>query len=218
MLSTVWLPRGRCQAAIQVVQFCFVICHPISGGYCGGGPPLPIPNREVKPACADGTAMQCGRVGGRLFSIRVPERVISFRDSCFIIIAYCNDWTSGLPDFCLPDFWTSGLPDFWTSGLLDFWTSGLLDFRTSGLPDFWTSGLLDFPSPPSPSLLPLLFFQESADSQLFLLPLHHYLIQVSYQAMMFNGMRHCATSVSRLHCRSGRRPPSPIKQLLWRNY
>ena len=38
----------------------------ISGGYCGGVPPLPIPNREVKPACADGTAMQCGRVGGRL--------------------------------------------------------------------------------------------------------------------------------------------------------
>ena len=36
----------------------------ISGGYCGGVPPLPIPNREVKPACADGTAMQCGRVGG----------------------------------------------------------------------------------------------------------------------------------------------------------
>ena len=28
-------------------------------------PPLPIPNREVKPTCADGTAMQCGRVGGR---------------------------------------------------------------------------------------------------------------------------------------------------------
>ena len=39
---------------------------PLSGGYCGGVPPLPIPNREVKPACADGTAMQCGRVGGRL--------------------------------------------------------------------------------------------------------------------------------------------------------
>ena len=42
----------------------------ISGGYCGGVPPLPIPNREVKPACADGTAMQCGRVGGRLFYIQ----------------------------------------------------------------------------------------------------------------------------------------------------
>ena len=40
----------------------------ISGGYCGGVPPLPIPNREVKPTCADGTAMQCGRVGSRLLS------------------------------------------------------------------------------------------------------------------------------------------------------
>ena len=38
----------------------------ISGGYCGGVPPLPIPNREVKPTYADGTAMQCGRVGSRL--------------------------------------------------------------------------------------------------------------------------------------------------------
>ncbi len=38
------------------------------GGYCSGVPPLPIPNREVKPTCADGTAMQCGRVGGRHLS------------------------------------------------------------------------------------------------------------------------------------------------------
>ena len=48
-----------------------------SGGYCGRVPPLPIPNREVKPACADGTAMQCGRVGGRLLSrlrLREPKR------------------------------------------------------------------------------------------------------------------------------------------------
>ena len=35
-----------------------------SGGYCGGVPPLPIPNREVKPAGADGTAYS-GRVGRR---------------------------------------------------------------------------------------------------------------------------------------------------------
>ena len=28
----------------------------ISGGYSGRVPPLPIPNREVKPARADGTA------------------------------------------------------------------------------------------------------------------------------------------------------------------
>ena len=33
------------------------------GDYCGGVPPLPIPNREVKPASADGTAFICGRVG-----------------------------------------------------------------------------------------------------------------------------------------------------------
>ena len=44
----------------------------ISGGYCGGVPPLPIPNREVKSACADGTAMQCGRVGGRLLLDKSP--------------------------------------------------------------------------------------------------------------------------------------------------
>jgi len=29
--------------------------------------PLPIPNREVKPERADGTAMKCGRVGSRPF-------------------------------------------------------------------------------------------------------------------------------------------------------
>ena len=49
----------------------YVITH-TSGDYCGGVPPHPIPNREVKPACADGTAMQCGRVGGRHFSEERP--------------------------------------------------------------------------------------------------------------------------------------------------
>ena len=47
--------------------------NPLSGGYCGGVPPLPIPNREVKPTCADGTAMQCGRVGGCLLYLRSSE-------------------------------------------------------------------------------------------------------------------------------------------------
>ena len=57
---------------------CIVSCtenvNPQSGGYGGGVPPLPIPNREVKPASADGTAMQCGRVGGRilLFESKAP--------------------------------------------------------------------------------------------------------------------------------------------------
>ena len=36
------------------------------GGNSGRVPPLPIPNREVKPARADGTALCCGRVGRRL--------------------------------------------------------------------------------------------------------------------------------------------------------
>ena len=35
------------------------------GGYSAGGPPLPIPNREVKPGRADGTAPPGGRVGCR---------------------------------------------------------------------------------------------------------------------------------------------------------
>ena len=35
------------------------------GGYIVGVPPLPIPNREVKPYKADGTAVKGGRVGRR---------------------------------------------------------------------------------------------------------------------------------------------------------
>ena len=45
---------------------------PQSGGYSGGAPPLPIPNREVKPARADGTAHERGRVGRR--HLRPPGR------------------------------------------------------------------------------------------------------------------------------------------------
>ena len=57
----------------DVFHLSFLIHHlakRLSGGYCSGVPPLPIPNREVKPACADGTAMQCGRVGGRLLYMK----------------------------------------------------------------------------------------------------------------------------------------------------
>ena len=51
----------------------FLVCLDVSftktysGGYSSGAPPLPIPNREVKPGRADGTAPQCGRVGRRRF-------------------------------------------------------------------------------------------------------------------------------------------------------
>ena len=57
------------------MQFaCVQIRHtPLSGGYCGEVPPLPIPNREVKLTCADGTAMQCGRVGSRLLLLRASD-------------------------------------------------------------------------------------------------------------------------------------------------
>lgn len=58
--------------------------------YCGGGrdrehpdpklrwpwrrgPPLTIPNREVKTVCADGTAIPSGRVGSRLFRKPLTE-------------------------------------------------------------------------------------------------------------------------------------------------
>ena len=69
---------------------------PLSGGYCGGVPPLPIPNREVKPVCADGTAMQCGRVGSRLFSYQRPWREIS---EVFFVLSglSCCPCTDGTP-------------------------------------------------------------------------------------------------------------------------
>ena len=54
--------EGR-QTTSQLVNFKTSQPNETLGGYCVGVPPLPIPNREVKPVCADGTAMQCGRVG-----------------------------------------------------------------------------------------------------------------------------------------------------------
>ena len=71
---------------------------PLSGGYCGGVPPLPIPNREVKPICAAGTAMQCGRVGSRLLFIKHFED--SFPQSAFFVYIPCgppaNPFAKGL--------------------------------------------------------------------------------------------------------------------------
>ena len=67
------------------IQFaCVQIRHtPLSGGYCGEVPPLPIPNREVKLTCADGTAMQCGRVGSRLLLSRASDFERFLRLFCF---------------------------------------------------------------------------------------------------------------------------------------
>ena len=63
---------------------CVQIRHtPLSGGYCGEVPPLPIPNREVKLTCAYGTAMQCGRVGSRLLLSRASDFERFLRLFCF---------------------------------------------------------------------------------------------------------------------------------------
>ena len=43
--------QGSCNSTI-----CSACSRDISGGYSDGVPPLPIPNREVKPDRADGTA------------------------------------------------------------------------------------------------------------------------------------------------------------------
>ena len=45
------------------------------GGYSVGVPPLPIPNREVKPDSADGTASS-GRVGRRQLK-PTPDSLVS---------------------------------------------------------------------------------------------------------------------------------------------
>ena len=57
-----------------------------SGGYSPGVPPLPIPNREVKPRRADGTAPQCGRVGRRLFSTAVFQEISC--ETAFFVLAH----------------------------------------------------------------------------------------------------------------------------------
>ena len=77
------------------IQFaCVQIRHnPLSGGYCGEVPPLPIPNREVKLTCADGTAMQCGRVGSRLLLSRASDFERFLRLFCFhadFILSHAN--------------------------------------------------------------------------------------------------------------------------------
>ena len=76
-----------CFACVQIRH------NPLSGGYCGEVPPLPIPNREVKLTCADGTAMQCGRVGSRLLLSRASDferflRLFCFLQFCFLIASF----------------------------------------------------------------------------------------------------------------------------------
>ena len=43
-----------------------------------GVPPLPIPNREVKPCSADGTGVTPGRVGRRLIYSKASFKQLAF--------------------------------------------------------------------------------------------------------------------------------------------
>ena len=88
---------------------CVQIRHnPLSGGYCGEVPPLPIPNREVKLTCADGTAMQCGRVGSRLLLSRASDFERFLRLFCFptVLLSY-------RPAFFPTDRWAQLLLPFY---------------------------------------------------------------------------------------------------------
>ena len=53
------------------------------------GPPLTIPNREVKPVCADGTATPGGRVGRRLLR---GSRSFIWSGSFFFVSLWEGHW------------------------------------------------------------------------------------------------------------------------------
>ena len=91
------------------------------GGYSSEVPPLPIPNREVKLANADGTAFSCGRVGSRLFKTN-PERVglffvLTLRQS--ITFTYCR--AVGLKEAAVPppNIYNPPKPSFEKEGFID---------------------------------------------------------------------------------------------------
>ena len=66
-----WIPKTMYRSLSQVRFGTTVGWRYIRdlGGNSSGVPPLPIPNREVKPVHADGTAVTCGRVGSRLLRV-----------------------------------------------------------------------------------------------------------------------------------------------------
>ena len=70
------------------VRWTAVHTNDTNGGYGPGVPPLPIPNREVKPGRADGTAPQCGRVGRRL--PEGPPRSGNAPGRAFFVLLSCT--------------------------------------------------------------------------------------------------------------------------------
>ena len=49
----------------------------VNGGNSSGDPPLPIPNREVKPARAHDTAIPSGKVGSRQLTEALRDQMIA---------------------------------------------------------------------------------------------------------------------------------------------
>ena len=91
-MSNLYVSKSEFDIPHSTFNIEFFAPHKTLGGYCGGVPPLPIPNREVKPACADGTAMQCGRVGGCLLYFG-SSRSNDFGD-LFLFIHLCFFYVS----------------------------------------------------------------------------------------------------------------------------
>ena len=126
---------------------------PLSGGYCGEVPPLPIPNREVKLTCADGTAMQCGRVGSRLLSSEasITKVVGAFLFSCgfcFLTLIAFLCWFFSHADLAFPsaaDFqFADDADSFSCFFLLLFYPFTLLSFYSFILLLFYLFTLLPF--------------------------------------------------------------------------
>ena len=70
-----------------------------NGGYNDGDPPLPIPNREVKPISADDTAIPSGKVGSR-------QLIETFSQKWLEVFFFCISipflyFVFFLPDKCL---------------------------------------------------------------------------------------------------------------------
>ena len=115
LVSAPWVFRMSASAGVRVFSsglslFCFrsISETSYSGGFGPGVPPLPIPNREVKPGRADGTAPQCGRVGRRLLerggSLQgCGEPPLFFSFSPFLsFLPFSNAYSSLLPFLSLP--------------------------------------------------------------------------------------------------------------------
>ena len=107
-----------------------------SGGFSPGVPPLPIPNREVKPGRADGTAPQCGRVGRRLLSGE-PSRKRG--GSCFCVPSPSSSIFSGAGGEDAPA--EAPRPRFLGMG------GSRCRWRVICWPGIWVSALLPYPSP-----------------------------------------------------------------------